>query len=201
MPPRPVRPAACVSSVPLCARSASGWRAWTRAQNAPASRARMTPSGSSIRSPPRSDDDLPLDARYTASGAARAAATASNELRSSRAGPARGWEAGWSGEEAVPDEPGGLYGSAWPLPGACAESVTTTDAFPAVPRAHAAPGANGAARPHSTRCARRLFLFFFLRPHHDQHGMSQQGQCNVPIPGRPATYFIVIQSRLAFSLF
>src|SRR6266481_2703459 len=135
----------------------------------------MIPSGSSIRSPPRSGDDLALDARSAASGVARAAATASNELRSSRAGPAREWDAGWSRKEAAPDEPGGLDGSVGPRPGAGVESVTTTDASPAVPRAHAALGASGAARLHSTRCARRLFLFFFLRPHDDQHGMSQQG--------------------------
>jgi len=161
----------------------------------------MIPSGSSIRSPPRSCGDLPLDARSAASGAARAAATASTGLRSSRVGPAREWDAGWSRKEVAPDEPGGLDGSVWPLPGAYVESVTTTDASPAVPRAHAALGATAAARLHSTRCAGHLFLFFSCVRITTSTGMSQQGQGHVPIPGRPGTHFIVIQSHLAFGLF
>src|SRR5712692_117477 len=87
---------------------------------------------------------------------------------------------------------------AWPPPGGGAENATTTDPWPAVAAAHPAPGAGGALPAHLVRCPRRRFPFFFLRPHDDQHGMGQQSQRDVAIPGPKAAHLILIEPYLAF---
>src|ERR1700686_221369 len=113
----------------------------------------MTQSASSTGYPRRSDDVAATDARCGASGAARAAPPAARGRRSSRGRLAGGWLVGSLGTREAADEPAEPHERVEPPPDARAGSVTTTSAWPAVPRAHPAPGASGAVLAHSAQYA------------------------------------------------